>query len=33
MTLHKQNVWVESVDTKEGSTVKYTKFTFTLELA
>lgn len=33
MTLHKQNVWVESVDTKEGSSVKYTKFTFTLELA
>ena len=33
MTLHKQNVWVESVDTKEGSTVKYTQFTFTLELA
>lgn len=33
ITLHKQNVWVESVDTKEGSTVKYTEFTFTLELA
>lgn len=33
ITLHKQNVWVESVDTKEGSSVKYTKFTFTLELA
>lgn len=33
MTLHKQSVWVESVDTKEGSSVKYTKFTFTLELA
>lgn len=32
LTLHKQNVWVESVDTKEGSDVKYTKFTFTLEL-
>ncbi|MGN0107583.1 MAG: histidine kinase dimerization/phospho-acceptor domain-containing protein [Hominilimicola sp.] len=32
LTLHKQNVWVESVDTKEGSAVKYTKFTFTLEL-
>ncbi len=33
MTLHKQSVWVESVDTKEGSPVKYTEFTFTLELA
>lgn len=33
MTLHKQSVWVESVDTKEGSAAKYTKFTFTLELA
>lgn len=33
MTLHKQNVWVESIDTKEGSQAKYTKFTFTLELA
>lgn len=33
ITLHKQNVWVESVDTKEGSNAKYTKFTFTLELA
>ncbi len=33
LTLHKQNVWVESVDTKEGSAAKYTKFTFTLELA
>ncbi len=32
MSLHKQSVWVESVDTKEGSSVKYTKFTFTLEL-
>ena len=32
MSLHKQSIWVESVDTKEGSTVKYTKFTFTLEL-
>lgn len=32
ITLHKQNVWVESVDTKEGSQAKYTKFTFTLEL-
>ncbi len=32
MSLHKQSVWVESVDTKEGSDAKYTKFTFTLEL-
>lgn len=32
ITLHRQNVWVESVDTKEGSDIKYTKFTFTLEL-
>ena len=33
MVLHKQSVWVESVETKEGSNVKYTKFTFTLERA
>lgn len=33
MILHKQSVWVESIDTKEGSGVKYTKFTFTLERA
>lgn len=32
ITLHRQNVWVESIDTKEGSDIKYTKFTFTLEL-
>ncbi len=32
ITLHKQNVWVESVDAKEGSDAKYTKFTFTLEM-
>lgn len=31
LTLHKQNVWVESVDAKEGSAAKYTTFTFTLE--
>lgn len=31
LTLHKQNVWVESVDAKEGSSAKYTTFTFTLE--
>lgn len=33
LTLHKQSIWVESIDTKEGSKAKYTKFTFTLELA
>jgi signal transduction histidine kinase len=33
LTLHKQSIWVESVDTVEGSKAKYTKFTFTLELA
>jgi signal transduction histidine kinase len=33
LTLHKQSIWVESVEAKEGSDVKYTKFTFTLELA
>ena len=33
ITLHKQSIWVESVQAKEGSNVKYTKFTFTLELA
>lgn len=33
LVLHKQSIWVESVDTKEGSNAKYTKFTFTLELA
>lgn len=32
MTLHKQQVWVESVDTKEGSDAKFTTFSFTLEL-
>lgn len=32
LTLHKQKVWVESVDTKEGSDAKYTTFSFTLEL-
>ena len=32
LTLHKQNVWVESVDAKEGSAAKYTTFSFTLEL-
>lgn len=33
LTLHKQSIWVESVEAKEGANVKYTKFTFTLELA
>ncbi len=33
LTLHKQSIWVESIDAKEGSKAKYTKFTFTLELA
>ncbi|MDD6484862.1 MAG: HAMP domain-containing sensor histidine kinase [Clostridiales bacterium] len=33
LVLHKQSIWVESVDTKEGSNAKYTKFTFTLEKA
>ena len=31
LLLHKQSIWVESLDTKEGSNAKYTKFTFTLE--
>lgn len=33
ITMHKQNVWVECNDAKEGANVKYTKFTFTLEEA
>ena len=33
LTLHKQSIWVESKPAKEGANVKYTKFTFTLELA
>lgn len=33
LTLHKQSIWVESVEAKEGANVKFTKFTFTLELA
>lgn len=33
LTLHKQSIWVESTQAKEGANVKYTKFTFTLELA
>ena len=33
INLHKQHIWVESSDAKEGSHAKFTKFTFTLELA
>ncbi len=33
ITMHKQNVWVECNNAKEGSNVKYTKFTFTLDMA
>ena len=33
LVLHKQSIWVESINAKEGSNAKYTKFTFTLELA
>ena len=33
MNLHKQHIWVESIDAKQGSHAKFTKFTFTLELA
>ena len=31
INLHKQNIWVESIDA--GNNAKYTKFTFTLELS
>jgi len=33
MVLHKQSIWVDSTEAKEGSNVKYTKFTFSLEKA
>lgn len=33
MSLHKQKIWVECYDAKEGSDVKFTKFTFTLALS
>ena len=33
LLLHKQSIWAESINTKEGSNAKYTKFTFTLETA
>lgn len=32
ITLHKQQIWVESLPAKEGSDAKYTRFTFTLEI-
>ena len=32
ITLHKQNIWVQSNEAKPGSDVKFTEFTFTLEL-
>ena len=33
ITLHNQKIWVQSTKAKEGSEVRYTEFTFTLELA
>ena len=33
MLLHKQSIWVESHEAKEGSNVKFTTFSFGLELA
>ena len=33
MNLHKQKLWVECIDAKEGSNVKFTNFTFTLALS
>ncbi len=33
ISCHNQRIWVQSIDTKEGSSVKYTTFTFTLEKA
>ncbi len=33
MLLHKQSIWVDSHEAKEGSSVKITTFTFSLELA
>lgn len=33
LVLHKQSIWVESNYAKDGSDVKFTKFTFTLETA
>lgn len=31
ISLHKQQIWVDSSETKDGSDVKFTKFTFTLK--
>ncbi len=31
MNLHKQNIWVQCFDAKEGSDAKFTEFTFTLK--
>ena len=33
MSLHKQQIWVDSTETKSGTGVKFTKFTFTLQSA
>ena len=33
INLHKQKIWVKSIEAKEGSGAKYTQFTFTLELS
>lgn len=33
LTLHKQSIWVESINSNDGSKSRYTKFTFTLETA
>lgn len=33
ISCHNQKIWVESIDTKQGSAVKYTTFTFTMEKA
>lgn len=33
LTLHNQNIWVQSTEAKSGSDAKYTEFTFTLEIA
>ena len=31
ISLHKQQIWVDSSETKSGTGVKFTKFTFTLK--
>ena len=33
INIHKQKIWVESINAKEGSNAKFTQFTFTLELS